>query len=71
MAEDFLLNQPKGITALTLTLVGYAVGTIRQYVVTPSPLMPVAIVGGRDGRRDPVHQLVSFLLGQRRGASAT
>ena len=25
MAQDFLLNQPKGITALTLTLLGYAV----------------------------------------------
>src|SRR5438309_1845327 len=46
MAQDFLLNQPKGITALTLTLVGYAVGTIRQYIVTPSPLLPVVLVGG-------------------------
>src|SRR2546421_12337060 len=46
MAQDFLLNQPKGITALTLTLVGYAVGTIRQYIVTPSPLLPVALVAG-------------------------
>src|ERR671922_413879 len=45
MAEDFLLNLPKGITALTLTLVGYAVGTIRQYVVTPSPVLPVLVVG--------------------------
>src|SRR6266516_4619285 len=39
MAEDFLLNQPKGITALTLTLVGYAVGLIRQYIVSPSQLL--------------------------------
>src|SRR5437867_9887964 len=46
MAQDFLLNTPKGITALTLTLVGYVVGTLRQYIVTPSPLLPVAIVGG-------------------------
>ena len=41
MAEDFLLNQPKGITALTLTLLGYAVGMLRQYIVTPSALLPV------------------------------
>src|SRR6266487_4828453 len=45
MAEDFLLNQPKGITALTLTLVGYSVGLLRQYIVSPSPLLPVFLVG--------------------------
>ena len=45
MSEDFLLNQPKGITALTLTLVGYTVGTLRQYVSSPSPLVPVILVG--------------------------
>ena len=43
MAEDFLLDLPKGITALTLTLVGYVVGAIRQYVVTPSPILPVLV----------------------------
>jgi rod shape-determining protein MreD len=64
MAEDFLLNQPKGITALTLTLVGYAVGMIRQYVVTPSPLLPVALVGGATFCAVLFNQLVSFLLGQ-------
>ena len=32
------MNQPKGITALTLTLLGYAVGMARQYIVSPSPL---------------------------------
>src|SRR5439155_22559672 len=38
MAQDLvLLDHPKGITALTLTLVGYSVGMIRQYIVTPSP----------------------------------
>src|SRR6266487_2264216 len=46
MAEDFLLNQPKGITALTLTLLGYGVGLIRSYIVTPSPFLPVLLVGG-------------------------
>ena len=47
MAQDFLLNQPKGITALTLTLLGYAVGLARQYIVSPSPLLPTILVGGR------------------------
>ena len=36
MAQDFLLNAPKGITALTLTLLGYAVGMVRQFIVSPS-----------------------------------
>jgi rod shape-determining protein MreD len=46
MAQDFLLDAPKGITALTLTLLGYATGMARQYIVTPSPVLPVLLVGG-------------------------
>ena len=64
MAEDFLLNQPKGITALTLTVVGYTVGSLRQYLVTPSPLLPVALVGGATTCGLLFYGLVSFLLGQ-------
>jgi rod shape-determining protein MreD len=64
MSEDFLLDQPKGITALTLTLVGYAVGTIRQYVVTPSPLLPVLVVGGTTTAAVLFNQFIAFLLGQ-------
>ena len=64
MAEDFLLNLPKGITALTLTLLGYAVGTLRQYIVTPSALLPVLMVGGGTVGGMLFNQLVKFLLGQ-------
>jgi rod shape-determining protein MreD len=64
MAEDFLLNQPKGITALTLTLVGYAVGMLRQYITTPSPLLPVVLVGTATAGGMLFYGLVSFLLGQ-------
>jgi rod shape-determining protein MreD len=64
MAEDFLLNQPKGITALTLTLVGYSVGTLRQYVSSPSPLVPVILVGTATAGGILFNELVSFLLGQ-------
>jgi rod shape-determining protein MreD len=64
MAEDFLLDQPKGITALTLTLVGYTVGTLRQYVVTPSPLLPVLVVGVATTGAVLFNQLITFLLGQ-------
>lgn len=45
MAQDFLQNSPKGMTALTLTLLGYAVGLIRTYIITPSPFLPMVLVG--------------------------
>jgi rod shape-determining protein MreD len=64
MAEDFLLNQPKGITALTLTLIGYVVGQLRQYVVTPSPLLPVVVVALGTAGGVLFNGLVRFLLGQ-------
>src|SRR2546425_13012358 len=46
MAPDFLLHQTKGVTALTLTLVGYSVGPSRQSIATASPILPVGLVGG-------------------------
>jgi rod shape-determining protein MreD len=64
MAQDFLLNQPKGITALTLTLLGYVVGLLRQYVVSPSPVVPVFVVAGGTFGGVLFYALVSFLLGQ-------
>lgn len=64
MAEDFLLNQPKGITALTLTLVGYSIGLARQYIVSPSPLLPVFLVGGATAGGFLFFGLVRFLLNQ-------
>jgi len=64
MAEDFLLNQPKGITALTLTLVGYSVGMLRQYITSPSLLLPVGLVGSATVGGVLFYGMVSFLLGQ-------
>lgn len=64
MAEDFLLDQPKGITALSLTLLGYAIGAIRTYVVSPSPVFPVFLVAGGTFVGVLFYGLVSFLLGQ-------
>jgi rod shape-determining protein MreD len=64
MAEDFLLDQPKGITALTLTLLGYVVGLLRQYVVTPSPLFPVLLVAGGTFLGTLFYGVVSFLIGE-------
>ena len=64
MAQDFLLNQPKGITALTLTLLGYAIGMLRQYIVSPSPVLPVVLVAGGTFGGVLFYGIVSFLLGQ-------
>jgi len=64
MAQDFLLNAPKGITGLTLTLVGYSVGMLRQYIVSPSPMLPVFLVAGGTFAGVLFYGIVSFLLGQ-------
>lgn len=64
MAQDFLLDQPKGITALTLTLLGYTVGLARQYIVSPSPLLPTVLVGVGTFAGVIFYEVVSFLLGQ-------
>ena len=64
MAQDFMLNQPKGITALTLTLVGYAAGLARQYIVSPSPLLPTILVAAGTAAGLIFYQVVAFLLGQ-------
>ena len=64
MAQDFLLNQPKGITALALTLLGYAVGLLRTYIVSPSPIVPVFLVAGGTFAGVLFYGIVSFLLGQ-------
>jgi len=64
MAQDFLLNQPKGITALTLTLLGYSVGMLRQYIASPSPVLPVVLVAAGTFGGVLFYGIVSFLLGQ-------
>ena len=64
MAQDFLLQQPKGITALTLTLVGYVVGIVRQYVTTPSPALPTLLVAAGTAAGVIFYGFVSFLLGE-------
>jgi len=63
MAQDFLLNQPKGITALTLTILGYTIGLSRQYIVSPSPLLPTMLVAFGTFGGVVFHEIVSFLLG--------
>ena len=64
MAQDFLQDLPKGITALTLTLLGYTVGLARQYIVSPSPLLPTILVAVGTFAGVIFYEIVSFLLGQ-------
>jgi rod shape-determining protein MreD len=64
MAQDFLLNQPKGITALTLVLLGYAIGMLRQFIVSPSPILPVVLVATGTFAGVVFYGVVTFLLGQ-------
>ncbi|MGH2739345.1 MAG: rod shape-determining protein MreD [Actinomycetota bacterium] len=64
MGQDFLLNQPKGITALTLTLAGYLVGRMRPFITSPSPWIPVVTVATATAVGVLFYGLVAFLLGQ-------
>ena len=64
MAQDFLMDAPKGITALTLTLLGYAIGMARQFIVSPSPVMPVVLVSLGTFAGVLFYGVVSFLLGE-------
>jgi len=64
MAQDFLLDAPKGITALTLTLLGYVIGMARQFIVSPSPILPVVLVALGTFGGVLFYGVVSFLLGQ-------
>ena len=67
LAQDFMLNMPKGITALTLTMLGYTVGLARQYITSPSPLLPAVLVAVGTAGGVAFHQAVAFLLGEEEG----
>ena len=64
LAQDFMLNMPKGITALTLTMLGYTVGLARQYITSPSPLLPAVLVALGTAGGVAFHEAVAFLLGE-------
>jgi rod shape-determining protein MreD len=64
MAQDFMLNDPKGITALVLTVLGYVVGTVRQFITTPSPALPTILVGAGTAAGVLFYGFVAFLLGR-------
>jgi rod shape-determining protein MreD len=64
LASDLLTGLPAGLTAITYTIVGYAVGTIRAQVETPTAWLPAAMeftatLGGM-----LLYGGISLLLGQ-------
>jgi rod shape-determining protein MreD len=64
MAQDFLIPGPKGVTALTLTLLGYTMGLARDYVASPSPLLPTMLVALGTAGGLAFHEITTFLVGQ-------
>ena len=64
MAQDFLIPGPKGATALTLTLLGYTMGLARDYVASPSPLLPTMLVAAGTAAGVAFHEITTFLVGQ-------
>ncbi|MEP7059569.1 MAG: rod shape-determining protein MreD [Actinomycetota bacterium] len=64
MSQDFLIPGPKGVTALTLTLVGYTLGLARDYVASPSPLLPTMLVAAGTAAGVTFHEVTSFLVGR-------
>ena len=64
MAQDFLMDQPKGMTALTLTLLGFVTGSLRTYIVSRSALVPIFVVFSGTFFGQLFFGLIAFLLGQ-------
>ena len=51
----------------SLTILGYTVGLARQYITSPSPLLPAILVALGTAAGVAFHQAVSFLLGEEEG----
>ena len=64
LATDVVLELPHGITALSFTLVGYAVGRIRAQVQTPSAWLPMAMVSVATFAGVLFYGGFAFVLGQ-------
>lgn len=64
LLQDLMLNQPpRALTALTLVLVGYGVGLVGQYIVSPSPLTRSTLVGVATAAAVLFYGFAGFLLG--------
>ena len=61
---DLLTGLPVGLTALTYTIVGYAVGAIRAQVQTPTATLPVAMEFTATAAGVLLYGGIALLLGQ-------
>jgi rod shape-determining protein MreD len=64
LASDLMTGLPVGLTALTYTVVGYAVGAIRAQVQTPTAWLPAAMEFAATLGGMLLYGVLSLLLGQ-------
>jgi len=64
LASDMLTGLPMGLTAMTYTIVGYAVGTIRAQVQTPTAWLPAAMEFTATLGGVLLYSAIGLLLGQ-------
>jgi len=64
LATDLLTGLPVGLTAITYTIVGYVVGTIRAQVQTPTAWLPAAMEFAATLGGVLLYGAISLLLGQ-------
>jgi len=64
LATDLMTGLPVGLTAVTYTILGYAVGTIRAQVQTPTAWLPAAMVFTGTLGGVLLYGGISLLLGQ-------
>lgn len=65
LLQDLLLFQSIiGLTALVYTLIGYAVGSLRQFAPTESVWTPVFVVAIASAVAETSYALLSIILGQ-------
>lgn len=64
LATDMTLGLPTGITAMTFTIVGFGVGTIRAQVQSPTAWLPIAMVFAATLGGVLLYGIISAVLGQ-------
>lgn len=64
LLRDLLLNAPKGMTALSFLVVGYAVGSVRPYVQSTGVIVPLAGIFSGSVLGTLLYDVVSVLLGR-------
>lgn len=64
VSSDLLTGLPVGLTAITYTIVGYAVGAIRAQVQTPTAWLPAAMESAATFGGVLLYGGIALLLGQ-------